>query len=269
MADLFDKFFLAIAAATPLPSVGDGDMDGNGNLTNTTPRARSGLCAVPRSLMIRPTVLPSPAVKEQSKKRKPEFSIFVDPDTAKDTSRPISTPKRSKTSVPRTPLSDMTFSTAPTPAPSPRLPDTPFRFSAADPYWENTENHEPYIATPPATPLGPPPTPTVPAAGPPSPPSTRALRPRRARASSSANLLPPVNMLAYEMLGLKTWRVSSVGIHLAYRKAAATSHPDKVAPQDKEYATLDMQQINAVKDMLLDMETRTKYHRDGVIPWVI
>jgi DnaJ-class molecular chaperone len=76
-------------------------------------------------------------------------------------------------------------------------------------------------------------------------------------------------MLAYEMLGLKTWRVSSVGINLAYHKAAATSHPDKAAPQEKEYATIDMQQINAIKETLLDTETRTKYHRDGVIPWVI
>jgi DnaJ-class molecular chaperone len=76
-------------------------------------------------------------------------------------------------------------------------------------------------------------------------------------------------MLAYNMLGLQTWRVSSVGINFAYRKAAATSHPDKAAPREKELATLEMQQINAVRDMLLDNETRTQYHRDGVIPWVI
>lgn len=268
MADSFDKYFFEIAVATPLPFIGDGGVDNDSNLATTSSYTRSQLSAVPRSLMIRPTVLPSPVVKEPSKKRKPDFSIFVDTDTANDTSRPISTPKRSRTGIPRTPLSDMTFSTASTPAPSPRLPDTPFPFSAADPYWENIENHDSYIITPPATPLGPPPTPTVPSGSPP-PLSARALRPRRARASSSANLLPPVNMLAYEMLGLKTWRVSSVGINLAYHKAAATSHPGKAAPQEKEYATIDMQQINAIKEMLLDTETRTKYHRDGVIPWVI
>ncbi|KAG9187152.1 hypothetical protein G6011_05023 [Alternaria panax] len=268
MADFLDKYFFAIAAATPLPSVEDGEDNDDGNLTTSRPHNRSQISALPWSLMIWPTVLPLPVVKKPSKKRKPDFSIFVDTDTTNDTSRPIYTPKRSRTSTPRTPLSNITFSTASTPAPSPRLPDTPFSLSAADPHWENTENYNAYIVTSSATLLGPTPTPTTPA-GPPPPLSERVLRPRRARASSSANLLPPVNMLAYKMLGLQTWRVSSVGINLAYRKAAATSHPDKAALREKESATLAMQQINAIKDMLLDKETRTKYHRDGVIPWVI
>ncbi|CAG5141976.1 uncharacterized protein ALTATR162_LOCUS1052 [Alternaria atra] len=270
MAGFFDKYFFAIAATTPLPPIEDGEATENDRLATPRPRTRTRTQA-PASLQpftIRPTVLPSPVVKEPSKKRKPDFSIFLDTDAANDTLRSISTPKRSRISTPRTPLSDMTFSTASTPAPSPRLPDTPFPFSTADPRWENTENYNPYTMTPPATPLGPRPTPTTPA-GPPSPLSARALRLRRARASSSANLLPPVNMLAYNMLGLQTWRVSSVGINLAYRKTAAISHPDKAAPREKELATLEMQQINAVKEMLLDKESRTKYHRDGVIPWVI
>jgi len=59
-------------------------------------------------------------------------------------------------------------------------------------------------------------------------------------------------MLAYNMLGLQNWRISSVGINLAYRKVASRTHPDMVAPAQKELATLDMQQINAVKDMLMD-----------------
>jgi DnaJ-class molecular chaperone len=76
-------------------------------------------------------------------------------------------------------------------------------------------------------------------------------------------------MLAYELLGLQTWRVSSVGINLAYRKVAAARHPDKAAPQQKEFANMDMKQTNAIKEMLLDKKARVKYHRDGVIPWVI
>ncbi|KAI4954520.1 hypothetical protein J4E86_005829 [Alternaria arbusti] len=275
MSDSVNNYFFAIAAATPLPSVEGQDPINNANPAPPLPRTRSQVSALRSPFTVRPTVLSAPVAKKSStkpnKKRKPEFTIFVDTEAANDIPRPIQTPKRSKTNSLRTPLGDRTFSTASTPSPSPRLPDTPFRFSPADPLWENTENYEPYIETPPTTPLGPPSTPLGPTAsvGPPPPLSTRALRPRRDRASSLANLLPPVNMLAYNMLGLQNWRISSIGINLAYRKVASRTHPDMVAPAQKELATLDMQQINAVKDMLMDKDLRIKYHRDGLIPWVV
>jgi hypothetical protein len=269
MSDAVNNYFFAIAAATPLPPIDGREAIDNDNLAFPRPRTRSQVSAL-RTFTVRPTVLPGPVsvAKKPSKKRKPEFAIFVDTDAANDIPRPISTPKRSRTNIPRTPLSDRTFSTTPTPAPSPRLPDTPFTFSPADPLWENTENYEPYTETPPTTPLGPP-TPTVSAGPPPPLPARPALRPRWARASSLANLMAPPNMLAYNMLGLQNWRISSVGINLAYRKAAARYHPDRASVHDKESATLEMQQLNAVKDMLMDKESRGQYHRDGVIPWVI
>ncbi|KAI4950268.1 hypothetical protein J4E91_004925 [Alternaria rosae] len=275
MSDSVKNYFFAIAAATPLPSVEGQELTGNGNLDPPRPRTRSQVSALRSPFTVRPTVLPAPVAKKSttkpSKKRKPEFTIFVDSYAVNDIPRPITTPKRSKTNNLRTPLSDRTFSTASTPSPSPRLPDTPFRFSPADPLWEDFENYEPYTETPPTNPLGPPSTPLGPTApvGPPPPLSTRALHPRHARASSAANLLPPVNMLAYYMLGLQNWRISSIGISLAYRKVASRTHPDMVAPAQKELATLDMQQINAVKDMLMDKDLRIKYHRDGLIPWVV
>jgi DnaJ-class molecular chaperone len=71
------------------------------------------------------------------------------------------------------------------------------------------------------------------------------------------------------MLKLKDWNVSRDAIKLAYRRVAFANHPDMVAPREKEFATLAMQQINAARDLLLDARRRHKYHRDGIVPWVV
>jgi len=273
MSNAVDVYLLALAAATPLPTVENEEIHVLRH-ASSRPRTRSQGSTLPSSLRVglplRPSP-PSPALKKpQSKKRKPNFTIFVDTDAATDIPRPPSTPKRSKTgTTPRTPLSDRTHSTNSTPAPSPRVPDTPFPFSNADPYWENLENYGPAASmTPPATPRDPS-FPLTPSAGPPPPSSARALRPRTNQASSPANLLPPVNMLLYHMLGLETWRVSVDGITNAYRRMAMAMHPDKAAPKEKELAHLAMQQLNATKELLLNPRRRRQYHRDGVVYWVI
>jgi curved DNA-binding protein CbpA len=82
-------------------------------------------------------------------------------------------------------------------------------------------------------------------------------------------MIPPVNMLAYQLMGLEDWNVSTDAIKAAYRRKAPTLHPDKLPAQEKELATLDIQQLNAVRDMLLDARERRQYHMDGKIPWVI
>ncbi|RAQ99459.1 hypothetical protein DDE82_008234 [Stemphylium lycopersici] len=272
MSNAVDVYLLALAVATPLPTVEDEEIQVLRHAPSR-PQTRSQGSTLPSCMRVDLPLRPSPpssAVKKpQSKKRKLNFTIFVDTNTATDIPRPPSTPKRSKTGTPRTPLSDRTHSTNSTPAPSPRLPDTPFPFSDADPYWENAENYGPVASmTPPATPRGPslPPTPCI---GPPPASSARALRPRTNQASSPANLLPPVNMLLYHMLGLETWRVSVDGIMSAYRRTAMAIHPDKATPKEKELAHLAMQQLNATKELLLSARRRRQYHRDGVVPWVI
>jgi len=77
-------------------------------------------------------------------------------------------------------------------------------------------------------------------------------------------------MLAYNVLDMYSWKVSADTIKMAYKVAALSAHPDKVAtPEEKERATAIMQKINAAKDMLLSNRARRQYHRDGKVPWVI
>jgi hypothetical protein len=277
MANFADEYFLALAAATPLPAMEDGERE---KLNDIAPGHRPGTRSHARPLLkLQVPVFAAPVVETfQSKKRKPNFTIFVDADAAaaSNIGKPISTPKRSRTGTPRTPLSDRTHSTNSTPAPSPRLPDTPFSLSNADPYWENLENYSPFF-TPATSPATPSPTsrPSTPSARPPPPPppSTRVLRPRANRlssSSSSAHLLPPTNTILYTMLGLETWRVDAATIQKSYRRMAGTLHPDKASsPGEKQVAHLTMQQLNAARDVLLDKKLRAEYHRTGIVPWVV
>jgi curved DNA-binding protein CbpA len=76
-------------------------------------------------------------------------------------------------------------------------------------------------------------------------------------------------MIVYHMLKLKDWNVGHDAIKLAYRRVAFVNHPDMVTPREKELATLAMQQVNAARDLLLDTRRRRKYHRDGIVPWVV
>ncbi|KAF1829408.1 hypothetical protein BDW02DRAFT_602575 [Decorospora gaudefroyi] len=241
MSDFLNEYLLAIATATPLPSV-----EGRAALSPLFPVAK----------------------KDQNKKRKPKITIFVDADAGAYLPRPSS--KRSKTSTPRTPLSGRTSTNStPSPSPSPLRPDTPFTFSPMDPDWEDIENYntQPFF-TPPGTPLDPFIIPYTPAA--PLSPSSAQVRPRHSgQVMAPANLLPPVNMIVYNMLGLDSWNVSADTIGLAYYSVSLNSHPDKVSDKEKELASLEMKQINVAKELLLDADNRRKYHQDGVVPWVV
>ncbi|EOA88310.1 hypothetical protein ACJQWK_01833 [Exserohilum turcicum] len=304
-----DAFFLALAASTPLPTPESAKQPVAPEPTalhrGRRPQTRSQTSTLPKALKLQLHLkldFPPPVLPHSSKKRKPNFTIFVDADASTSTSpsthipaTPLFTPKRSKTSTPRTPLSDRTYSSNSTPAPSPRLPDTPFTLSSADPYWEDIENYSVGSRTGMISPAA-----TSTATSSSSSPlvssssssslalswistgaaasgefastftsTTRSLRPRTNPSSSPSNLLPPVNMLVYNMLGLNSWRVSSDAIASAYRRRAATLHPDKAAPWERELANLTMQQLNAAKELLMDRRARGKYHRDGVVPWVV
>lgn len=73
-------------------------------------------------------------------------------------------------------------------------------------------------------------------------------------------------MVLYELLGLDDWRVSRVAILSAWRQVSRDVHPDKVAEEDRDVATIIMQQINAAKEVLTNPVTRRRYHEDGVLP---
>jgi hypothetical protein len=272
MPDFLRDFFLAIAAATPLPPV-EGSDTVNTQTALPVVQTRSQTMSrfpvtTPQALRLQPSVIG----KTNTKKRKSPFTIFVDNYVSAAGNLPTPSPKRSRTNTPRTPLGERTDSANSTPRPSPRLPGTPFPFSPADHDWEDTENYAPAAhaapMTPPETPRGPPLPPTT-SEGPRPRRSARALRPRPLQSGRPSTMTPPVNMLAYQMMGLEDWNVSADAIKAAYRRKAPTLHPDKLPAQEKELATLDMQQLNAVRDMLLDARGRRQYHMDGEIPWVV
>jgi hypothetical protein len=271
MSEFLSDYYLELAAATPLPSVEGPDID---NTISAPPKVQTRSQTLARLSVTTPQILslqPSVA-KKVNKKRKPDFTIFVDTTATSTLQQPLhtpKTPKRFRTSTPRTPLGERTDSANSTPRPSPRLPETPFPFSPADPYWEDAENFVPItLITPPETPSGPPLPPTA-STGPPPRPSRRAFRRRPLQSARPYTLLPPTDMLAYQMLGLEDWNVSADTISLAYRRKAAALHPDKVPVKQKKLATIDMQQLNAIKEMLLDPRDRRQYHLNAEIPWVI
>ncbi|XP_014554666.1 hypothetical protein COCVIDRAFT_17624 [Bipolaris victoriae FI3] len=245
MARIIDDL-LALVAATPLPAIEEGELSTpNDTAPYVRPKTRSQTRAPRPSLKIR---LPVPAAhvvkKSHSKKRKPNFTIFTDDDTTSDVSSAISTPKRSRTSTPRTPLSERIYSTNSTPAPSPRHPSTPFSLSPLDPYWENLENYAPF---------------TVPATPPTTPPTV----------SHPSRLPPPPNTLLYTLLGLTSWRATPSTIKKSYRRMARTLHPDKASSEEERVkANAAMQRLNAARDVLVDAEKREEYHRTGVVDWV-
>jgi hypothetical protein len=274
MSNFLDEFYLFLAAATPLPSIEGSDTS---NTISAPPKVQTRAQTLARLSVTTPQVLslqPSVVKKPATKKRKPDFTIFEDTYASAAGGLPTPSPKRSRTSIPRTPLGERSDSANSTPRQSPRLPDTPFPLSPADPYWEDIENYAPAtLVTPPETP---PETPRdrgfrvqTASAGPPPAPSPRVLRPRRHQAGRPRTLVAPVNDLAYKMMGLDDWNVSNDAIIQAYRRKSAILHPDKVPAGQKKYATIDMQQLNAIKDMLLDPTDRQQYHMDGEIPWVI
>ncbi|EUC46498.1 hypothetical protein COCMIDRAFT_25457 [Bipolaris oryzae ATCC 44560] len=267
---------LALAAATPLSATEKEEFEIlNDTAPYVRPKTRSQTRAVRPSLKIR---LPVPAAlvvkKCQNKKRKPNFTIFADEDTENQVASAISTPKKSRTSTPRTPLSERTASTNSTPAPSPRSSSTPFSLSPFDPYWEDIENYPPYT-TPVTPPVIPPPATTIPVSPPPSRSSstrtrTRNLNSRPPPPSTPSRLNPPINSLLYTTLGLSDWRATPSTIKKSYRRMARTLHPDKASSEeDKGAANLAMQQLNAARDVLVDTEARREYHRTGIVPWIV
>ncbi|EUC27841.1 hypothetical protein COCCADRAFT_30770 [Bipolaris zeicola 26-R-13] len=275
MARIIDDL-LALMAATPLPAIEEGELDTpNDTAPYVRPKTRSQTRAARPSLKIRLPVPAAHVVKNShSKKRKPNFTIFTDDDTTSDVSSAISTPKRSRTNTPRTPLSERTYSTNSTPAPSPRHSSTPFSLSPLDPYWENLENYAPFTvpATPPTTPpTVSPPSPQLSSAHPVNSRPSRPFTPSHPPPASPQSRLPPPppNTLLYTLLGLTSWRATPFTIKKSYRRMARTLHPDKASSEEERVkANAAMQRLNAARDVLVDAEKRKEYHRTGVVDWV-
>lgn len=74
-------------------------------------------------------------------------------------------------------------------------------------------------------------------------------------------------MELYSILGLSDFDVGSEEITAAYRRAAFEHHPDRANENNREEATVAMQQLNAARDLLLNEGSRRQYHIDGRVPW--
>ncbi|CBX96156.1 hypothetical protein IAQ61_001329 [Plenodomus lingam] len=211
--------------------------------------------------------------RKARRQRASDFAVFIDPPTSTDGSRATGpAPKRSKT-APRIALSVRTTASAnSTPMPSPRTPETPFPFSCEDPLWENIENYGPSSSMPTAlsssgVPSENGPFVTTPSAGPPPHRSTRRLGARLASSSTRRSPALPRSMELYSILGLSDFDVGSEEITAAYRRAAFEHHPDRANENNREEATVAMQQLNAARDLLLNEGSRRQYHIDGRVPW--
>jgi hypothetical protein len=195
--------------------------------------------------------------------RKRDFTIFVDATPDHAPVEPASQRPKMNTHVP---LMVRTGSANSTPAPSPRLPVTPLSLSPSDPFWLDKENWNAVpLMTPPPTPAVFPHDPTISTGPPPPPPqSARIIRPPRTSHSP-----PPHNMVLYDLLGLDHWRVSTRAVRSAWRHTALAVHPDQASDEERETATLRMQQVNAAREVLLNSTRRRQYHVDGVLPWAV
>ncbi|KAF2027128.1 DnaJ-domain-containing protein [Setomelanomma holmii] len=233
---------------------------------STTPYTRSQARVAAQSDLPKPAYTAPQPVSRPTKKRRrqPEFLIFE--DAPGDENQPARTLKKPKAGA-RTPLSEISFGGNITPAPSPRLPPTPFPLLPEDPMWQNLENYDPNpLPTPPPTPSSRTSVPTPPAGPPPLPPPAPRIHPFNV-ATRARSFPPPLNMVLYELLGLKRWRVSKAEIVAAFKQAALHAHPDHCREEEREQATEKMQKINAAKEVLSDRQKRREYHLTGALPW--
>jgi hypothetical protein len=289
MADYINELFLRLACNTPLPN-GATSYTSSTALPSIQPFTRSQARPIePDSAPFEAQPQSSTSASQQKKRnRKPEFAIFIDTDTANAPPRPA--PKKTKL-TPRMPLAVKTDCGNDSPLPSPHAPDVPRPFSSTDPLWESNENYFSYTAPPPThhdpTPAQPSnnrpapretPRPTSrPAPSPaphpsphptPRPTSQSGSRPARRRRTSAVGApRTPNNMVLYNLLGLEDWNAGTEQIKLAYKKAAMKFHPDRVPAGQRQEATVQMQRVNAAKEVLLDTRRRRAYNRSGKLPW--
>jgi DnaJ-class molecular chaperone len=55
----------------------------------------------------------------------------------------------------------------------------------------------------------------------------------------------------------------------AWRQKALMVHPDRAREEEREDATVLMQQVNAAAEVLSNWTSRRQYHVDGVLPWAV
>jgi hypothetical protein len=281
MTDYINQLFLELACITPLPA----------GTTSYTPNAVSPLSRPPTHPQPCTVESERPAFEGQQKKRnrKPEVTIFIDTDTANAPAHLAPTFSASKKTrlTPRLPLAVKSDFGNGSPRPSRRAPEAPWPSSSADPLWENRENYFLYtipVAAPrnssPAQPSNSRPTPR-PASRPtthsvprptthsvPRPAPQPVPRPARRRRASAANApRAPNNMVLYNLLELQDWNAGTEQIQVAYRRAAMKYHPDRVPADQQHEATVQMQRVNAAKEVLLDARRRRAYNRSGKLPW--
>jgi hypothetical protein len=203
-------------------------------------------------------------VTQKKRKGKRGFTIFVDASD-KDVPEGPAT-QRSRLDC-RVPLMVRADSANSTPSPSPRLMDAPFPMSPTRFFVLEPENWDPHpMVTPPPTPAVFPHNPAA-STGPPPPPPDRARIVRTSRRTTA--LSPPQNVVLYELLGLDDWTVSRRVIMTAWRQKALMVHPDRAREEEREDATVLMQQVNAAAEVLSNWTSRRQYHVDGVLPWAV
>jgi hypothetical protein len=264
MLDFVDSYFHSLACTMALPKT--LDTAGNTTLASPTPHSHSKARTDRLSKPLRPTLCVSqnlPCTPIQKKRgRKRDFTIFVDFNTEYVPFGPST--QRTKANV-LAPLLIRTGSANSTPAPSPRTPNTPVLLSPTDPLWFDKENWDPSpIITPQPIPAAFPHDSS--AANSTSPPPTQTARVIRPR---TRTILPPRNLVLYDILGLRNWRASRAEIRSAWRRTALEVHPDQAAEDEQEAATQRMQRVNAAREVLLNATRRRQYHDDGVLPWAL
>jgi hypothetical protein len=274
MTDYINRLFLELACNTPLPA----------GTTSYTPNTVSPASRPPTHTQSstveseRPNFKGQPgssssAWQQKKRNRKPEVTIFIDTDTANAPAHLAPTPSAPKKTrlTPRLPLAVKSDFGNDSPRPSPRAPEAPWPSSSADPLWENRENYFLYTI-PVAAPRNP--SPAQPSNSRPTPrPTPRPApqpvpRPARRRRASAANTpRAPNNMVLYNLLELQDWNAGAEQIQVAYRRAAMKYHPDRVPADRRHEATVQMQRVNAAKEVLLDARRRRAYNRSGKLPW--
>ncbi|KAJ4299018.1 hypothetical protein N0V90_004262 [Kalmusia sp. IMI 367209] len=229
-----DEAYLAMARETPLPEDGAPSTNPAEPATSSSSsngRYNSELSALP----LPPTSFPA---SRRLKRRAPpaEIQILEDPNTASGppTKKPATARKDG-----RTPLGERKdFGNA-----CPRTPATPDSTTPSVEGWNRYRHHF---------------TPRTPRT-----PQPRSQAPRVIRLTTE-----PADKRLYSFLELHDWRVTTKEIRAAYKNVAKKYHPDKVSTAQQQDAHYMMVLINAARDVLLDKEARTKYHRDGVLPHV-